>query len=314
MPAILKNIAERNVPVLIGAATELVGRRQLVNKYQTNREIKVWAAYFILKSETASGVIKNWVAQKDYLQFLLKCNENTLRARLKDLKDLGLVTMLPGYSVQLAAYKTAAEVLEIDYQGTKPLKYDLTNSGNQHFQYVLRADEFNSNQEIQLEALHYKLNKNPSLAAQLHSALCQAGANGAKLLRNQSYYQQQLLKLQLTAFKEGSEIYTEVMSLRADINRGVRGITKSHGYKSTRSAVYLKRRMIDLGVVTVTRTEVISKVRSRLYVPGADGQKVDAYRWLPRKKETSLRLCDQLSFTHIVHQKKKSNVQKTAAA
>ena len=112
------------VPILIGAADHLVYCRELRNKYQTNRTIKTWATYFLLKALTPSGLIKHWTAQRQRLLSFCKMTENCFRARLNEMKALQLVTITDTRSIRLVSYQRAAEILDIPYEGLIKINYN----------------------------------------------------------------------------------------------------------------------------------------------------------------------------------------------
>lgn len=308
------------VPVLIGAAEELVTHRELRNKYQTNRSIKTWSVWFLLKALTKSGKLQQWRKQLTFLLSWLQCNERTLYSRLHEMEALELISIDEKGNINLISYEKAAAILDIPWCGTKSVPYNPSKyEGNQIFQYLLRAEEFRYQQNRQLEALTYHLDNNPSLKNNLHVLLVQQGADSQRLFKDPRYYQQRLLQLQLQLFKEGSEILAYVCTHRADINRGVAAIQNNHGYKSAQSASYLKKRMFQLGVIRVEKICVESKVRSRLYVPVAAANKEgrrdrDGYKWISATKRTALFLTDQITFAYEMPDEKRGETKGAKAA
>lgn len=314
MTAIVKHIDDYPafVPILNGAPQALVAHRELRGQYvtkggegyQTNRSIKTWSTYFLLKALTTSGKIQNWTSskQKERLLTWCQCNENTFRLRLKEMEDLDLIGIEEAskYSrhINLSSYEKAAEILDIPFSGTTKIKYSpYDTQGKQVFRFFITAEEFRSEQTKQLEALTYWLNKNLSLKNELHLMLLKFGADD-KQLRKPEYYQQRLLALQMQLFKEGSDILSYVFSRRADINRSVNLIKEHHTYKSKQSVSYLQRRMAKHKVINVQKICVESKVRSRLYIPDGLDKRRDGYKWLDKKGVTAWFLTCQISFNY----------------
>lgn len=298
------------VPVLNGAARELVAHRELRTKYETNRSIKTWSCFFLLKALTTSGKIQAWTNQKNKLLTWCQCNENTFRRHLATMLQLQLCTIEKSTkSINLVSYEKAAAILDIPFTGTTSVNYNPDiNNGKQIFQYFIRAEEFRLEQQRQLDALMYHLDKNPSLKNDLRYMLVKEGAED-KRLSNPVYFQQRLLQLQMRLFKEGSELLDYVTSRRADINRGVKLIQGHHKYKSKQSVSYLKKRMHQLQLITVTKVKTESQAKSRLYVPDGNGKR-DGYKWVAHKQSTGLTLgghtvwflCDQISFNYSIQQ------------
>lgn len=334
MSAVVKNITPSYptlIPVLFGAAAELVSMReqrgQYVKKggdgYFTNRHIKVWSTYFLLKALTRSSVLHNWQQQKDYLYAYLQLNDNTFRWHLKEMQRLQLITSYHSAcdrrrndnNIVLCSYKAAANILGITYQGTKLIEYDCKkHTGKQLFQYFLRAEEFKEKIDTQLEALRYHCDNNPTLKSTLTMLLVKEGNDSLRLDNDPVYFQQRLLQLQIRMFADGSNLLDIVMQRRADVNRGVKKIQEHHGYKSAQSVSYLKKRMVKHGIISCTKRCIESKNRSRLYVPDIEKGKRDGYKWISRpivpggKDEgvTAWFLTDQISF----HFKTTENAEK----
>ena len=281
--------------MLKGAAAELCRHRELRNKYETNRSIKTWACYFLLKSKTTSGIIQKWTKQKGSLLAYLQMSENCFRARVAEMKALKLITLIGRNTIQLTSYEKAAEILDIPYTGLIKIEYDAnTAPGNQIFQYFLRAQEIRENQQAQLDALHYYANKNPQLKEVLTQLMLHHGADKAKL-HLAEYFQERLLILQMHYFKHGSDIWNVITTLRADINRSVTGIQSAHKYKAAQSVSYMKKRMAKLQLLTITKKQVQSECRTRLYISDTEGKKREAARYCRSSKTTFMQLCDQLT-------------------
>ena len=281
------------VPVLIGATQSLVGARKKVVKYETNRQIKTWSFYFLLKSLTTSGQLQQWICQRQHLLAFTQCNEGTFRSRLNELKKLNLATVDAGYNINLTSYRKAATILGIEYKGTTLIAHKPGNGVSQSFQYSLMADEIRANQDDQLKAIRRKLSQNPLLAHSIDMLLCENGAVYQNL-NNLQYFQEQLLRLQKKAFREGSEDFALAFELRADLNRSQKKLQEVYNYISPRSINYIKSVLKKAGLITIKKVKVESNVRSRIFVPGDDGRPKQGYLWLKQQAATLWQLCDQI--------------------
>jgi hypothetical protein len=332
----ITNEYPKQVPVLVGAARMLVAQRELRGDYvkdgqliarkrksesyyekrkggyQTNRDIKAWSCFFLLKALTTSGHISEWTKQKDTLLTWVQCNENTFRRLLARLKELELCTINQSRHISLTSYEKAAAILGIEYNGTFNIKYNLdAQQGKQIFQFLLRGEEFRSEQQRQLEALMYYLNKNPNLKNDLTLMLLKFGADD-KLLHNAAYFQQRLLMLQIQSFKNGSDLLSYIFSRRADINRSCNRIAEHHNYKHAQSVSYLKKRMAFLKLIAVQKILQESVTRSRLFIVDGHDKPIDAYKWLGKKKTTALVLTDQITFNYDIQLPQKATAKKAA--
>ena len=330
-----------DVPVLIGAAEELVQLREQCGKYtcntgfikrqqysvkynksrtkdgyQTNPAIRYWSTWFMLKAITESGLIKNWINQKEFLLSFCKITETTFRSHLKELMRLNLLNISSDYSINLTSYEKAADILGVHYTGTYTIKYDIRDENKQSFQYLLRAEEMRNNQQKQLDALIFKADKNPVLKEWLMPIFARDGYSEVQLKNDPKLFQVLLFKLQQQAFVHGSEIYKEIHALRADVNRGVSKIKDDHNYVSAQSASYLKSVMIKQGIIEVEQKFLVSHHRCRLYVPKAEGEQYgkEAYKYLPHQKKTGWRLTDQVKILSKSTNEKERNARKNRAA
>ncbi len=305
-----------DVAVLRGAENELVQMRQERNKYCTNRAIKTWSTFFLLKSLTESGVIKNWIKQKQWLLEYCKVTETTFRTHLKELQQLGLISIGENFSIILTSYIKAADVLGIIYKGTYSIKYSIEDGNKQTLQYLLRAEEIRNNQQLQLDALCYKIDKNPTVKDWLTPLFLKNGCSEKQLTNDPKMFQVMLFNMQQNAFIHGSEIYDVIHTLRADVNRGVKKIKEHHSYKSMASVSYLKMVMVSQGIIEVEQKMLISKNRCRLYLPkaGSDQFKKEAYKYLPKQKKTAWRITDQIKVTSSSTNHIKNNSEKSKKA
>jgi hypothetical protein len=317
MKACIIHIEDRTheVPIITGAPEILVQQRELRNVYQTNRLVKVWASWFLLKAiSPESSKISNWISQRKLILPFLQLNENTFRRQLSSMVELGIATIDDDYSITLCSYKTAADVLGIAYTGLTNIYYNpVKHNGKQIFRYFITAEEFRYQQQRQLNALLYHLDKNPLLKNDLHLLMVKYGADGQQLQKSAAYYQERLLRLQMQLFKEGSDILSHVMTHRADINRGVNRIKENHSYKSTQSACYLKKVMAKLNIIAIAKKKVESAARARIYIPEGDRKK-DGYKYCKRTKQTVWFLTDQISFAYEATTRKTRQGEKRKAA
>jgi hypothetical protein len=296
-----------NINILIGSPQILVKQRELVKVYETNRDIRLWSSWFLLKALTTSGKICGWRGQIEHICRWLQIEASTLDRRINKLAVIGLLTKSGDRKdLHLASYEAAAKILNIGYTGIMSVPYNPTkNAGKQVFQYIIRSEEIRANQARQLSAMHYYLDKNPLLKSCLLILLDKYGGDMKMLQNDKLYFQQQLFRLQCISFKERSEILGIVFAHRADINRGVRKIKQDHNYVCPTSVSYMKKKMCALDIIAVTKKAIESKQRNRLYIPVGDTDR-DGYKWNRRKQTTVLVLTDQISFCYELPQTKKT--------
>ena len=296
--------------------SEKYNKNRRKDGYQTNKAIRYWSTWFLLKSTNKSGLIKNWIHQKEFLLPFCKVTETTFRSHLKELIRLKLIFISSDYSITLTSYEKAASILGIDYNGTYTIKYDTHHENKQAFQYLLRAEEMRNNQQMQLDALCFKADKNPLIKEWLMPIFAKDGYSSVQLEKDPKLFQALLFKLQQQAFVHGSEIYDIIHALRADVNRGVNKIKDDHNYLSAQSASYLKSVMIKQAIIEVEQKFLVSHHRCRLYVPKADSEQYgkEAYKYLPHQKKTGWRVTDQVKILSTSTNKKEKIAKKQHAA
>lgn len=289
------------VRILKGAPEALVSCRELRNKYETNREIKIWSVFFLLKALTTAPFIEDWKKQRSLLLTWCQMGERTFYFYLDQLKKRKLITIDQCFNIHLTSWEQAAHLLNIVYLGTHSIQYNPEKyEGKQVFQHFLRAEEILSNQTNQHIGLMSKLDKNPTLRDDLMTMMLQLGADRQRLFTDKVYLRERLLQLQLHLFKRGSELCDYSWQARADINRCARTIQEHHHYKAAQSVSYMKRRMFKHGVITVKKVRVISEGRARLYIPDPTKENgfKEGYKWFEDQKQTALILCDQISINY----------------
>jgi hypothetical protein len=326
-----------SVPILTGAPGVLVGLRELRGMYckkqhtstedssspsaaggkgyHTNREIKIWSFYFLLKAITTAPSIRNWRKQRSMLLTWCQMNERSFYRYLNYLVEKNLATVDHDYNIKLVGYQQAAHILEINFSGTYSIQYNpYKYAGKQIFQHFIRAEEIEQNKKDQLTGMMNNLDKNPALKVDIILLLVRYGAEEKRLKNDSVYFQQRLLNLQLHLFKSGSDVLSYVFTRRADINRSVKKISDDHAYRSASSVSYMKRIMAKHGVITIEKIKVVSQARSRLYVPNDEGGQRDGYKWFKDQKQTALLLTDQLTVKYETSKKSQPQaVQKKAA-
>lgn len=299
---ILEQKITLNVKLPRGAVEALVCSREMRNSYETNRAIKTWSAFFVLKSLTTSGKLGDWQEQSEHLEAVLQCNHNTLRQRLGEMKALKLIKFTDSTNrkknIHFASWQTIANILNISEDATfEEIEYcPAAQRGCQVFAHLMRVREIQNAQATQLNGLMYHMNKNPLLKEALNVEI---DREFGTLPKNGVEFQQHLLNLQKRSFKEGSATYDIIHLRRADINRSVYTIQIHHAYKGLASVSYMKNKLKTLGLVTITHCVIESKERNRLhYDAGVQGVgrlgRKDAYKYNKKSKSTLMVLCDDI--------------------
>ena len=241
-----------NVKVHVNLLANIVQKRQKAKKYQVNRVIKHLAAFYLLKSLTTSGVIKDYARELPALTKYLNCVNSTFYAHLKALKRMGLVSVSEG-RLNLAGYSRVGDYFDEVSTGMLTIKYDPTQD---KFYQLMQAAYIATLQQRWESCFNSKIQGNPELIAFYESTLPIVKGSGAIALALRSY--------QVHAFIKGHPQYYAIMAYNPDFNCTARKLRQHFNFKSNKSVAYLKKMLAARGLLTIEQREYTSQVRSRL--------------------------------------------------
>lgn len=259
------------------------GERQLVKIYQTNQVIKAIGTWLVLKADAPGSLIQSWNDQKQYLFKICKCSESIFRHRLQLLKKMHLVTFDKN-NIRLCSWKDLAAALNIDIENKFIINYEIDSKQKVH-QWIL-ATEITDNQSRQAYMILKTVKKNPELRMILIGAMLKAGADRNRL-DDQGYFIGQLHALYLQDFVRASDIHQELIEVRPDTNRSVKGMAAAWNCKHAMTVSYWKKILSKAGIIDVAKMQVRSSERVR--------NKHCKVLWLKQAQETLLCLCDQIT-------------------
>lgn len=236
-------------------SSHLVNKRELRNVYETNRMIKVYGFFAVLKTFTSSGLIKNYHNQIEVIGQLTKKSRSSVYNYLNFCKKLQLIKM-QGNVIVLSSWENATKIIDEDIfcDLYTELNYDVKN-GLQTPEYLIYAAEIKENQDAQTNAVIREVGNNLPLA-QLLAVDRQVTPEHVQKLAN----------LQVFTFVNGKSEndYLLIHSVRADVQRTAKSIRKAYNMKSRRSVKYLKRQLVRRGIATVFTRCHTSECRNRI--------------------------------------------------
>lgn len=297
---LFSNYIEISIPTEL--AKFAVWQRNVVTRYETNQLIKAIDTWLILKHLTTSGQVKEWNRQKEYLLKCCKCTDATLRTRLRMLHELKLITWYKierkNDSIKVCSWSDLETVFSIDTEKRLSIQYNINDA--QTIQQWLIAAEIEDNKDRQDFAITCKVSANPEVKSSFDAAIIEAGADRSKL-DDMQYFLSWLRMIYTNDFIRASMAHDELVLIRPDNNRSVRGIasawnkprgniTEEQEEKHLRRLMvrvsYWKKRMKQSRVIDYTSLQVCSQERVR-----NNHCKV---LWLKKEKQTLLCLCDQI--------------------
>lgn len=250
--------------MLIKVHTDLlnfaVQGRNLVNRYETNRTVKVVAFYALLKTVTSTGVIHNYTEQPE-LRKLTKYSRNGFKALVQDLVNTGLA-VITSNNLKLCSWTNAVQLTGQQYEPKFTfIEYKEENTTKLYY-YFLPAEIANKKAAQEKIALQ-RLKENSTLKQATDSLISKLYKIDPSTLTDQQYLDA-VYQIQVQQFTSGT-LTGVVMQFNPDCNRSATSLKKDWNYKSTLSITYWKRKLEQLGLIMLEKVgKIIGKKSSRL--------------------------------------------------
>lgn len=277
---VLEGKATLRVKVYNELITNIITNRKTRNKYQTNRILKPICTYFLLKSLTPSGVIREYT--KLPLLEVLNVSKATFYKQIKELESLKLVRRV-GDSLIMCSYERMIEMFDL-VRGTQNITYINYTPKFKFYHLVEGSILFNSQREIK-RVIENKIKSNAELVEHYKQTL--------SITTNATEFQAALLQKQIQNFQQldkealAESFVTELIN--ADTNITARNIRKRFGLKSYKSVAYLKTKLHKCGIAKVVKRSYMSTQRCR--------KAYQYVEWNAEAKATIWRLPDAINFT-----------------
>jgi hypothetical protein len=259
--------------------THSIGKRQLVNKYETNAFIKCIGHYCILKQVTTTGVIHDWKSQSKYLQKLLNLSRNGLLKAIERLQIVGLIDL--GANLCLVGWDDASQIIGLEIDEWVFIDYDQESSAK--IEHLLLAAEIKINQKNQVKIIQKRLKFNPSLKNELDIAISQNWQIDLKNVQKMNIEEWiwHLKELQISTFIDGT-LKASLYEINPDLNRTVVKFKNDWNHKSIQSIAYVKRKLMQLNLITVQKIgAIVSIAKNRIRKMGNYASGYDPMLKLP---------------------------------
>lgn len=234
--------------------------RNLVNRYKTNRTVKVVAFYALLKTVTTTGVIHNYTEQPE-LRKLTKYSRNGFKDLVKDLVETGLATITCN-NLKLTSWQAAVETIGQQY--TPEFTYiDYNTENNTKLYYYFLPAEIAAKKAKQEQIAIQRLKENSTLKQATDSLISKLYKIDPSILTDQQYLDA-VYQIQVQQFTSGT-LTGEVMKFNPDCNRSASKLKQDWKFDSTLSITYWKRKLQKLGLIVVENVgKLIGQKSSRL--------------------------------------------------
>lgn len=261
--------------------TNIIQLRKQKNKYEINVLTKPVAFYYLLKTLTTSGIIQNYFEQINEICALCDITKPTFYKRLKECKKLNLLS----YSrktgtITLVSYYKLAETF--DYTSTNLVTVEFKPS-EQKLHHVLEALYLQLAEQARALAFEKRIKSNPELRKELDKYIT---------TDEKGNYATALKALQIEAFKQGHEKYTEIFLLNPFTTCNSKTMCLMFNFKSEQSIAYLKSKLQRNKLLTVRPQTTISQTNQRI--------KHAFIKWDNENKRTIWVRPDQLDYAPIL--------------
>jgi hypothetical protein len=281
--------SEYIVKVPAGIANVLLCQRKLVNTYETNRTVRTFETFFLLKSLTTSGVIQQYTKQLPWLLLYTKLSRGSFFSRIRQMEDLRLIERKDG-NLCMASYAFVSEEWGCEKSVFHYLKYNIDDQAK--LLHFIAAVEIGENKTYQHGAFRRKLDKNPVAKHVIQTEVLRSGADFTRL-SDTEYFRQEVVSITVAAFMAGSEILDFLQHHWADDNRRCRTMQRQMNYRSASSVSYWKRCLRAAGVIAYRERAFTSKVRTHWKKPSW-GDEYPHLRYLKGPKKTIWWLPDEI--------------------
>lgn len=236
----------------------LFSTRSLVIKYETNRTLKSYAFYALLKTTTQSGKLTNYKDQAKFLRKLFKCTRNTLPTIIAQLQQLKLIE-IEGTDLKLVSFERAAELVELPYKRGDDVVIEYNIDSKEKIYHLFFAAEIAINQRTQLNAIQKKLLFNSEACHQLTLVASQLTGIDFKIIKAMPIdeFCKLIFSLQKNQFVKESKYFKLLNIVRVDVNRKLGNLVAAWGFKSYLSATYIKRKLHQLQLIKLEKQSPI---------------------------------------------------------
>ncbi len=236
--SIINSMTNLDVKVHRSVIFAILKHREKINKYQTNREIKKIALFYILKSLSTSGIIKDYAKRLTDISSSTGLSQGTFYTHLNGLIKLGLVEKNANNLI-LSSFKSLLELYDVqDDELPIIIKF---NPNTHKFLHLLEFATIADNMYRQTLVIKKKLEKSPYTLEIL-----------------QQYAKQQttaktLAVAQKHAFVNGSDELNTLFFINPNITITWKRLFREFNFKSYKSVAYLKKKLQRNKIVTIDK-------------------------------------------------------------
>lgn len=235
---IINNMVNLDVKVHREIILPLIKHREKINKYQTNREIKQIALFYLLKHVTKSGVIKEYAKNLQSLLAFTGLTQGTFYTHLNGLIKKGLVTK-NAHNLILSNYNTLFELYDLSDELT-PITIKF-NPSTHKFVHLLEFATLADNMYRQKLLIKKKLEKSPYTLEILER------------YAKQQTTAKTLATAQKHAFVNGSEELNTLFFINPNVTITWKRLFREFNFKSYKSVSYLKKKLQRNKIVTIEK-------------------------------------------------------------
>lgn len=272
-----------HIKIPVALAGEILCMREKRNSYETNRTLKNFTSFLILKAASTYGVYNNYRKQIGYIATLCQCSKQTMFKRLAWMESETLL-QFEGGNIRLNGWKHVATKYGVSLKQFKTIHCDTSIHKNLHLHFF--AAEIEENKKRQAYMIERKLNKNSALKNAVQNVCIQFGADKAKI-ENFAYLHKYMQTIFTTSFIAKPDIHNLLINVRPDCNRSVKTLAAAWEFKSPQSVSYYKAKLAAEKIASIDKGKrITSQTRAR--------NEAAHVIWNKSRKQTVLCLVDHI--------------------
>lgn len=263
---------------------QVLKNRELNNKYQTNKEIKFLALYYLLKNISQTSIIKNYNSNLNHILEYTNLSQGTFYNHLNKLIQLGLVTK-NAHNLVVSDYNTLFELYDVEPEQT-PIYINYTPNKNK-FIHLLEFSTIADNIYRQNLVIEKKLEKSPYTLE-----ILERYAKQATTIRT-------LAVAQKHAFINGSTELKQLFFINPNVVITWKRLFREFNFKSYKSVSYLKRKLKKNKLVMIEKNGFFtSKVGAKTTAYNEELDKtLNTYRYCKKTNKTKKQFADNWNLT-----------------
>jgi len=263
----------------LNGRSALIQDREMNTRYQTNKKLKYVSAFYVLKSLSSSGVLKDYYKNAHKICLYLNCSLPTMYKILRYCENAGWLSRVGG-NIALTSYENFIESFDIICTRFTKIKYDCTKH---KFPYLMESAYLQLAEQKRAQTFESKFKAIPELVESLKDLVPPD---------NSGCYRKALQQIQIQTFIKGHAKKESIFYFNPFTTCNSKTLRSMFNFKSEQSVAYLKTKLQRNNVASVHECKVYSQERihvKHLFI-----------QWNEKKQQTIWIQPDRLEYAPIL--------------